>query len=209
MLWHGATNHSTRRSRFRSSRPKSVVGPLSDSISNTEVVYNWLERIDAPERRDAFLAWLKAVVANPTDVPHRSLRRSGYRQWLYFADVPVADTRVTFLLSREFPALIIHIIDLNDESFAVNWPDNSGSASPENGEDPPARGGSSYLRILREPQEPARASGQTGEGADTSPRRRNATIPPMTAAAAATGIMTASGDSGTFAGTPDHGPVIA
>lgn len=89
-------------------------------VHDEHVLYEWLESTSEPDRREALLAWFAMVCKDPDGLISGELAaRTKPGRRVYYSDVPVALTRVTFVM-RAHPVPSIWLVNIDDESFQAN-----------------------------------------------------------------------------------------
>lgn len=78
-----------------------------------------MSQTSEPVRREKLMLWLSIVVKDPLMVSHGVVERPDRpSRRVYLADVPGANTRVSFLIV-ELPARCVHILDIDDNTFGA------------------------------------------------------------------------------------------
>lgn len=85
------------------------------TVDRTDRVFDWSANVDGA-RFDAMLVWLRAVSIDPVMASTGFVENVPRVRSFYFADVPVAETRVTYQVV-DLPARCVRILRIDDEDY--------------------------------------------------------------------------------------------
>lgn len=98
------------------------------TLDGRDRVLDWLAATDDPTRRNALLLWLRMVCLEPDDFTTATFRHGITGRLFSYADVPSAQTRVTFV-RFDAPVRAVRVVDIND----ADYDDGSSSDDDEYG----------------------------------------------------------------------------
>jgi hypothetical protein len=86
-------------------------------LSGENRIFDWVAGVD-PARADALYTWARAVCIDPEMATTGYVTNAARRRQMNFADVPGAQTRVTFIVATP-QYLVVHIIAIDDASYLL------------------------------------------------------------------------------------------
>lgn len=87
-------------------------------LSGTAHIYDWIAATAESERIDVLLVWLKGACRSPQEACTGQVSHSIRQRRFFYADIPVARTRVTYQVV-DVPARCVHILRISDDDFGM------------------------------------------------------------------------------------------